>query len=377
MKNSWKFEAFDTFFFRESKPFGISGGNELNSVFPPPARTIAGVVRTAIGETTGVCWEDYKNNQDHSLRNEIGYGDDIGPLKFSGPYLSLKGTRLFPMPFCLVKDCYEESIRQLLPENTPTRTDIGNIYLPLVDPVDAVAKPMDGAWLKKEDFEKFLNGEIPEFEKIVENKDLFKTESRIGIAIDHLTKTTGDGNLFQTSHLRIFEGTAIESVVEGVSDKIRIKEHFVCRLGGEGRPAGVSVSAKEDDLLCNLKFTGKEKGLMLIFITSADFGGQLFPEGFVREGGKEGNVWKGKLGGINVSVHSIATGRPIREGGWDLVERRPRNLKSLCPAGTVWYIKPEGDLEDAVKKINGIHIGNETEIGRGETVVGLWKGKGK
>ncbi|MEN9847352.1 MAG: hypothetical protein RL368_92, partial [Pseudomonadota bacterium] len=33
----WQFSAFDTWFFRESRPFDSVGGNDLSGVFPPPA----------------------------------------------------------------------------------------------------------------------------------------------------------------------------------------------------------------------------------------------------------------------------------------------------------------------------------------------------
>ena len=50
---SWRFAAFDSWFFRESRPFDSIGGAQLASHFPPPSRTLAGAVRTSIGDFCG------------------------------------------------------------------------------------------------------------------------------------------------------------------------------------------------------------------------------------------------------------------------------------------------------------------------------------
>ena len=51
--------AFDTLFFRESRPFDAIGGSELASVFPPPPRTVLGAVRSAIGDALGADWKQF------------------------------------------------------------------------------------------------------------------------------------------------------------------------------------------------------------------------------------------------------------------------------------------------------------------------------
>ena len=52
----WRFDPLDTWFFREARGFETSGHNELSSLFPPPARTVAGALRTLIGEQQGADW---------------------------------------------------------------------------------------------------------------------------------------------------------------------------------------------------------------------------------------------------------------------------------------------------------------------------------
>ena len=57
-----RFIAIDTLFFRESRPFETFGGIELASLFPPPPRTVAGAIRSAIGEALGADWPAFHAN---------------------------------------------------------------------------------------------------------------------------------------------------------------------------------------------------------------------------------------------------------------------------------------------------------------------------
>ena len=79
-KQTVSFNAVDTLFFRESRPMESQG--ELQSVFPPPIRTLAGALRTLIGENAGVNWSHFKATDE--LANIIGYGDDLGQLSLQG-----------------------------------------------------------------------------------------------------------------------------------------------------------------------------------------------------------------------------------------------------------------------------------------------------
>lgn len=99
------FEALDTWFFRESRPQGSIGASELGSVFPPPVNTLLGAVRTAIGDAFhqqhGTDWRQFAEL--NALQAIIGFADNLGPLRCEGPFLSLKGERLYPAPANLMR----------------------------------------------------------------------------------------------------------------------------------------------------------------------------------------------------------------------------------------------------------------------------------
>ncbi len=112
------------------------GGAQLQSVFPPPARTLIGAIRTAMGEAHQVDWKAYAHDAQHPLKTTIGSAESLGPLSFVGPYLLQNGKRLFPVPLALLhakgdeKSKLQEQFVRLQPSAKPTQCDLGNVRLP-------------------------------------------------------------------------------------------------------------------------------------------------------------------------------------------------------------------------------------------------------
>ncbi len=117
-----RFSAFDTWFFRESRPTETIGGSELACVFPPPMGTVAGALRTALGEHLGIDWEE-PNQAPDALHEEaraligtaaLGTGDCPGSLRLAGPWLARREhrhwLRLYPAPANLMAKCGGEWI---------------------------------------------------------------------------------------------------------------------------------------------------------------------------------------------------------------------------------------------------------------------------
>lgn len=86
--------------------------------------------------------------------------------------------------------------------------------------------------------------------------------------------------------------------------------------------------------------------LLLVLLTHADFGGWLLP-GFRPEIQHDVQVWRGRLHGVDLILHSAALGKAAREGGWDLLHQQPRPVVSLIPAGSVYFCTVMGDFQSA------------------------------
>lgn len=370
----WRFDALDSWFFRESRPHETVGGTELASLFPPPARTVAGAVRTLIGETQQVGWDKFKEPEGYSdLKQQIGDADGFGQLQLTGPYLCKGGQRLYPVPLHLLTKTEagqeKPKFACLRPGTEPVDCDLGRrIRLPeLARPLPG-AKPLENTWLDGADLKRVLVGEEPK--RLYPKKALFTEEPRLGIARNNSRRTVEEGLLYQTRHIRLREGVSLGVTVDGIQPDLHPASGLL-RFGGEGRPGAVTV-LESPPKLEPVKPAEQYHGLLLMLLTHADFGGAWLPPGFTADERDGVKVWCGELRGVGLTIVSAALGKAVREGGWDLIGQRPRPVLGLVPAGGIYFCTVTGKLNDAIVALHGQHIGNDTQLGRGELAVGLW-----
>ncbi|TGO03158.1 hypothetical protein PN36_11700 [Candidatus Thiomargarita nelsonii] len=359
--SQWCFSQLDTWFFREARPY----------IFPPPARTVAGAVRTLIGEQAEVDWEAFNKgdgtahqlSKDINICQEIGDANSFGNLRLRGIYLLCEGQRLYPVPLCLLQK--DEQFTRLRP-GAPVECDLGFVRLP--EQTIPGAKPMETAWLTAQALKQVLAGQNPS--SYYQSEDLFKIEPRLGIAINQERRTMEDGMLYQNQHIRLREDKfqlEIGVMVEGIDDALHPETGRV-RFGGEGRLASVTVSRSNLPQLGHPDLS-KTKNIMLTLLSPANLGENWQPDGFSEVIENNEKVWRGSINGVELTIISAVLGQPIREGGWDLANDEPREVISLIPAGSVWFCRLEkGNAAD----LHGYQIGLETALGRGELAVGIW-----
>lgn len=368
---TWEFNALDTLFFRESRPMESVGGSELQSSFPPPARTLIGAVRTSIGEALNTDWKRYASNLQHPLRERIGSPESLGPLTFAGPWLAKAGQRLHTMPLAVLFNAEGKQTR-LQPAATPQHCDLGQVCLPeKADPSLMGAASLENAFVTPEGLLAFLENRAVEYRHIVHAHELYSHEERLGIARDNSSRVTGDGLLYQTRHIRPHADAdlAIGIRVCGL-DTQDIPRQGIVRLGAEGRLANWQRKPSPAGFLP--KKPEQARGLVLLLQTHALFAAGWLPDGFSPIDRQGQTLWQGQINGINLRIVCAVTGKPVREGGWDLVNHCPRALQSLVPAGSCYFCEVDGDLALACQALNGLKIGQDQEYGRGELVAGYW-----
>ena len=411
MSKRLKFSAFDTLFFREARPMESVGAKPLEGRFPPTARTVSGAVRSVIGEAMQVDWQAYRDGKatQQAVRDIIGAADvdGIGALDLRGAFPMLGDERLYPVPLHLLG---KENHYVRLQFGKAVMCDLGKVYLP-EKPASAKddvhlqgAKPLENCWLTGADLARVLSGGEPK--EVIKQEKLFKAEARLGIALDSGTRSAAEGKLYQTVHARVQDKVSIGVDVAGVPDGIKLDS--VLRLGGEGRFA--HVASTQVQTLPVAKPPKGAQGLLLMLCTAADFsmplsskndavrlelvegnGGSTssprtdsnntsnqnpndwLPQGFTAQVDEHGvSVWQGEIAGVILTIQCAVLGKSQREGGWDMQRHQSRPAVSLVPAGSVYFCKVEGDLQQAAAALNGKKIGNETTLGRGELAVGYW-----
>jgi len=393
----WCFAPIDTWFFREARPYDSIGGTQLSSIFPPSARTVAGAVRTLIGENTEVDWNDFHQNENHHLRKEIGDSKQLGQLKLVGPYLLNDNQRLYPVPLILLEahvkkksevkkntntriklksknTSTQKQFVRLHPGYKPVNCDLGHVYLPeitaLKNKVIENAKTIENVWLTAENLQYILEGEIPHDVEYLSK--LVDTENRLGIALNKKTRSVEEHQLYQSQHIRIryYVNLQVGVTVSGIDETLHPKETGQIRFGGDGRLADVTISTSLPTQLKSPNLTKAKNGIFLTLLTPANLGKSWLPPNFTETDDEKGaKIWNGSIKGVELTIVCAVLGKSIRDGGWDLANNQPRQVISLVPAGSVWFCKVrKGNPAD----LQGYHIGQETELGRGELAVGIW-----
>lgn len=344
------FTPFDTWFFRESRPHGSIGSNELGSVFPPPVRTLAGALRTLIGDTWhqrhGSNWRSF--DAQSPLADIIGFGDDLGPLRLEGPFISLNDKRLYPAPANLM--CKQQGGAKhyfFLELGAPVQCDLGKVHLPQfpaeVDGLGELAgsAPVESAWLTHAGMQAVLEGKAPGHNDVIESHQLFKPEPRLGIGRDNSSRTVQDGLLYQTRHLRLQSDVSIQLCLHGLKDETLLPERSVIRLGGEGRQAALQVSSQSQMELPQANATPKIRAVLyaLTPMPCADGLPAGIPQGFEKVKRQDADVWEGRLNGQSLRILAVACPRVLREGGWDLASHKARPVQSLLAPGSVLYVE--------------------------------------
>lgn len=363
-----RFEALDTWFFREARPHGSVGASELGSSFPPPVRTLLGALRTLIGDAWlarhGGDWRSFASDSAHPLRALIGFGDDLGPLRASGPFLNLNGQRLYPAPANLmVKEQGGQKHYFLLDLGAPVHCDIGRVHLPCfparVAGLSELAgsKPAEQCWLTAAGLQAVLDGGAPQPGDVIAARDLYAPEPRLGIGRDNQRQSVQEGLLYQTRHLRLRPGVAVELLLGGVADAGLLPTQTTLRLGGEGRMAGLTIENDSCQRLPGLGFKAKTPVFALYALTPAPCAPGLpagIPAGCVPSQYHGALTWEGQLAGQRLRVLAVANARPLREGGWDMASHQARAVQSLLPAGSVLYVQSVGGQDIDVPALHAL-----------------------
>lgn len=400
-KLTWRFTAFDSWFFRESRPFDVIGGSELSSVFPPSPATMAGAIRSAIGDKQNIVWSNYLHDEKYAeLRSRIGDNESLGQMAIKGIFLSRKipdtnddWERLYPVPAHLVAS-YEppstefaathEKARikelQFLQVGKPVHCDLG-AKVRLAVPPTRDFKALEDYWLTKSGLTKVLNGQTDLIVKseqtkaydLIHSDELFSNEARLGIARNNQNRTAVQGNLYQTQHIRPAGSVAIEVDVEGLETSDNPVSGIV-RLGGEGRAAAFKVIDTNNNL-AKIEYQEVVKRDIKLVLLSA----LHIPQsktytplpGFSKTEQDGKSVWTGIINGIALTLHCAVIGKVLREGGWDVRKNKPRAVRSFIPAGSVFYCTVDnGDVNTALKElqisqINGNKKSLDVQLGRG------------
>lgn len=363
----------DTWFFRESRPHDAAGASELSSLFPPPIRTLAGALRSFIGEKLKIDWQSLRcKNSDFDFKTVLGDANNLGQMELNGAWLCYQGMRLYPAPLYLMRN----DIMRLMP-GAPVRCDLGEkVRLPVIPKECEDYKALGSAWLTAKGMDKCLTNSIPDEQDIIGPDKLFSYEARLGIGIDNKTRNVIDKQLYQTRHIRLSPDVHIELDIKNLPGQVVAclpANNAIIRFGGEGRMASIQAQTQAEAMPS--ASAEAIETIALHFITPADFSGSMFPKDFKQIELSDKTVWQGVINGIELAIEAAVIGKVHREGGWDMENRQPRAVKSYIPGGSVWFcrLKKHYDKQTLYNQLHNRCIGDDSAYGRGHILLGHWQ----
>lgn len=366
--NAYRFRLtpVDTWFFRDGRPFEMGPlQGDAESMFPPPARTIVGALRLALARGRGYSGS---GSWDAKVAAVLGDGpQNLGQLRFTGPFLALRGETLYPFPLHVVGEWKEENDEKafvpttfLAPGKNAVITDLGDVRLPGPKTPHVKTQSGVGLFLKQAGLEKALRGTLPGKEDVVLGERVYAFEPRIGLAREKETRTAKHGHLYRTSHLRLLAGASLVTDVVGVPEEWVKTCSKLISVGGESRMADVEITkALETSIASPVIPNSHRVTVTLLTPLRLDNAELLRGRGVFAD-------WAG------VKVVSACLGKPIFMGGWDGLKKKTLPLSPYLPAGSTWFCEMDGENQSKLEDWAKTGLGDEQKIGFGAVALGTW-----
>ncbi|MBS7530236.1 hypothetical protein IC619_006985 [Hazenella sp. IB182353] len=393
---TWYFQALDSLFFRDGTPIqqGETGIVHPRSQFPPTMMTLQGAIRSRLAYERGWRPEPKGRRKDQTwaekypFPSELGTHESIGDLILTGPYLTIKKdgarVRLYPAPARLVgqKKGGSWTFSYLRPGKA-VHSDLAAeaIRLPHASKEKGKYVPL---WLTTTGLEQVLHEAKLEEQEYYFQEQLWQEEMKVGIARDE-RKLAVEGQLYTFMHTRPHIGVEVGVDVSGVLSQAQLPAIFATPLGGEGRSAQVEVTeltaysegkqpTYEADKDGYIRFTATllTPGWFMPEEGEAEYQRRLFAQRL-----KEGPLLAEEELSDHQSINpfraiSACMGKMETIGGWDMVNRKPRPLTPIAPAGSTWFYEVSSAFRAEFERRMRTHCGFKNEYGMGQLVYGKW-----
>lgn len=279
----------------------------LGAVFPPPAHTISGAVRTAYLREQGVDYRDYREGRaGDAVYKAIGRHDGLPPFQVLGPLFQLDGKIYAPAPASwylpgTAKGGGENA--KAVPIQARPLSDSEKNWLAAdtelywADRTEGQMQSLAGRWVELAVLTAARSGQAAEFKKA---DDFYSIEPRTGVALD-TGRMTREGRLYFFNHVRLAAGVSIVFGLAGAGFELP----GLLRLGAEQRFGSCKAAAD--------------------FPALQDSGAAYLALGPIPFEGAEQEV--------------VAGGKPQYLGGWDLAKGFHKPMRAHYPAGTVFKTK--------------------------------------
>lgn len=321
------YQAWDTLFFRDGKPFSLGEDTWASSIFPPLPSTVYGALRTGYLAMSSASPDNIEElTKDFFIR---------------GIYLKKDETFLFPAPADthLEKDGGDIAHISYDLGAIPANGAISSSQLQVIKQLDRGQRPARGVFFTEAHIQDYLKDIAENFLRIVEEENLIAYENKIGIGRDDATRSVQESRLYRVQMQR---WGSLKLVVDSNLESLSILPPNQLRLGGEGKAVRLTSEKDIPDIPIP---SAPAPYFRLYFASPALFNNGWLPEGLKKKNGLVSGTWR------NVQLELLAAfvGKPLRIGGFDVKERVPKPMRQAVPAGSVYYFRaPEANGQDII-----------------------------
>ena len=366
MPESRYIAALDVLFPRGNKLFG-DAGQHGEAQMPPWPSIAAGAIRSRMLADAGADFAAFAQGsplRDASLRQAIGTPTAPGDFRIGWFSLARRGAGTVEPVFALPSDLYatekDDRIAYLAPQPVPTRFKVSAAsesleYLGVLRHAQR-EKPLGGLWLTGSGLAVYLGGEaLSKQAHTVRTSDLWKTDARIGIALDPDKRSAAEGRLYTTEAVAlgrverrdanlVSEDVGLVVTVHGAEGLV--PKVGLVRFGGDGRGARLVeciLTRPEPDW----ERIGKERRFRVILATP----------GLFERGWRPPDI---EVDGVTAHLSAAAMSRAQVVSGWDIArwsrgEPGPKPALRAAPAGSVYWFEAmdadEHKLVAALRKL--------------------------
>ncbi len=355
----------DVLYLRGNRLFG-AGGDDAGAQMPPWPSVAAGAIRSRMLVDAGADLHGFVQGEatlPEQLAASLGTPKEPGAFRLTRFTLACRGRDgaiepLLPLPADWLAfgegDALE--LTRLRPAPLPQGVKAG-LETPQVPRMRAEkpGKPVSGIWMTAEGISRWLRDAPLDASDIVVANALWKTDPRLGIAMEPNRRTADEGRIYTTDAVALADGIGFLAEVTGADGLM--PENGLLRFGGDGRGASVSPASVEwpEPDWGEIERTGRFR----LLLTSPG----IFPDG-----------WRPSLVGARLAAAAVNRAEVV--SGWDVASHAPKPAERCAPTGSVWWFEGfDGDI-GALKALarEGISCEDKTRYAEGwnHCVVANW-----
>ncbi|GAK61611.1 CRISPR-associated protein, Cmr3 family [Candidatus Vecturithrix granuli] len=365
-------DALDTLCFRDGKPFTSGEDTWATTTFPPSPSVIYGALR-------GTYFSNHIAELEHA--NQRGK-DPTEQLRIRLIMLQTGRHRYFPLPLdCIVpkkskeqrekkekdkNDSEKAIVLKKVATSAISNCPVNNI---LRSPDRVIADKEQARIVTHDELTTYLEGSTTEI-RCKKISEFIVPEPKLGIGRVNETHATQEGRLYRIDMRRLepkmkfnVESTRHLSLVVGFDD-LTLPDAGIMRLGGEGKAGKYTLS--ETMTIDSPTITGKRFKLYLM--TPAIFGQGWLPCWL------DAKTFEGTYHNLRLRLETAMLGKSFGVGGFDMARKRPKKMRRVVPAGSVYYFEiVQGTIDEAITVFHNQSIADgekNRKQGFGLTLIG-------